>query len=118
MTKFEMTMSDVRVMQTWILLICAARDRKIYTYEELGKIINVVPADVSDILRPIMRFCEKKEYPKLTILVVNTNTRLPGMGLRGIDKTNIGRETEKIYNYSWLSIGLPDINDFNNADKD
>ncbi|WOV90976.1 MAG: hypothetical protein R1F54_10745 [Candidatus Zeuxoniibacter abyssi] len=118
MTKFQMTISDVQVMQTWTLLMCAARDRKIYTDEELGKIINAIPVNVVDILRPIMKFCEKKEYPKLTILIVNANTRLPGIGLRGIDKTKIGEETEKIYEYPWLSVGVPDINDFKKADKE
>ena len=60
----------------------------------------------------------KERISKINNIDCKCKYQIAGIGLRGIDKTKIGEETEKIYEYPWLSVGVPDINDFKKADKE
>ena len=96
MTKYQ------RSMQIWTLLVCAAYERKTYTYGEIVEILGMGGAGVmSQFLGPIMLYCEDSEYPPLTVLIVNQDTGLPGDGLTTIENVN------RIENLFLNLIGLP-----------
>lgn len=105
-----------RSMQIWILLTSATIERKTYTYGEIADILGFEGAGVmGQFLGLIMRLCENDEYPPLTILVVNKETGLPGDGLSTIDKVNSDRE--RVFNFNWFGVEPPQIEDFEEADR-
>ncbi len=105
MTKYQ------HAMQIWMILVCAARERKTYTYGQLASILGFKGAGVlSQQLDPVMRFCNKNKYPPLTVLVVNQDTGLPGSGLSTI--TNVNTDREEVFNFDWFELEPPQISDF------
>lgn len=71
-----------RALQAWTLLVCAVRDRRVYTYNEVRKVLGLGGAGVvGGLLDSVMRYCERWGLPPLTVLVVNEKTGLPGVGL-------------------------------------
>jgi alkylated DNA nucleotide flippase Atl1 len=105
-----------RSSQIWSLLVCAARERKSYTYGQIAEILGFGGAGVmAPLLGPIMWFCEDNEYPPLTVLVVNQDTGLPGEGLSTIEEVNEDREN--VFNFDWFSLEPPQNSTFKQADR-
>ena len=110
MTKYQ------RSCQIWSLLICAARERKTYTYGDVAKILGYSGAGVmGNQLGPIMFYCKDNGLPPLTVLVVNQETGLPGEGLSTLEEVNIDRE--KVFNFDWFSLEPPQVSDFEKSDR-
>jgi alkylated DNA nucleotide flippase Atl1 len=100
-----------RASQIWSLLICAARERKSYTYGDIAKILGYGGAGVlAQTLGLIMEFCENNDLPPLTVLVVNQDTGLPGEGLTTLEELNQDRES--VFRYDWFSLEPPQNSDF------
>lgn len=57
-----------------------------------------------------MWFCQEKQLPPLTVLVVNQETGLPGEGLSTLGEVN--RDRESVFNFNWFSIEPPQNADF------
>ncbi len=105
-----------RSMQIWSLLICAANDRKTYTYGDIAEILGMKGAGVmAQFLGPIMWLCEDSKCPPLTVLVVNQETGLPGDGLTTIE--NVNKDRENVFNFDWFSVEPPSLEDFESADR-
>ena len=101
-------------MQIWSLLICAARDRKIYTYGDVASALGMRGAGVmGQFLGPIMHYCEQNDLPPLTVLVVNKDSGLPGEGLTTLAEVNSDRES--VFAFDWFGIGPPETKDFREA---
>ena len=100
-----------RSLQIWALLVCAARERRSYTYGDIAKILGMKGAGVmAQFLGPIMWYCENNDLPPLTVLVVNQETGLPGEGLSTIEEVNSDREL--VFNYDWFSLKPPETSGF------
>lgn len=105
-----------RSMQIWTLLVCAAQERKSYTYGQIAEILGMGGAGVmAQFLGPIMWHCEDKDFPPLTVLVVNQETGLPGEGLSTIE--NVNEDRESVFNFDWFEIEPVQERDFKNADR-
>lgn len=105
-----------RALQIWSLLICAARDRKSYTYGEVANILGMKGAGVlGSFLGPIMFYCEEKSLPPLTVLVINKQTGLPGEGLTTLE--NVNRDRETVFAYNWFGLEPPETCDFERTDR-
>ncbi|MDN3526157.1 hypothetical protein QWY79_12865 [Halomonas sabkhae] len=105
-----------RSSQIWTLLICAARERKSFTYGDLAAILGFGGAGtMAQFLGPIMWLCQDYEWPPLTVLVVNSESGLPGEGLSTVEEVNEDREA--VLNFDWFSIEPPQISDFSEADR-
>jgi alkylated DNA nucleotide flippase Atl1 len=105
-----------RASQIWSLLICAARERKTYTYGDVAKILGFGGAGVmAPLLGCIMWFCEMNGFPPLTVLIVNQDTGLPGEGLATLEEVNADRE--EVFRYDWFGVVPPQNNDFELVDK-
>ena len=103
-----------RALQIWMLLVCAARERKILTYGEIAKILGMKGAgQMGNFLGPIMFYCEENNLPPLSILVVNQKTGLPGDGLVTIG--DIDRDRERVFRYNWFGFPPPETQDFEDA---
>lgn len=107
MTKYQ------RSLQIWTLLICAARERKSYTYGGIAKILGMGGAGVmSQFLEPIIRYCDENGLPPLTVLAVNRETGLPGVGLTTLEEVNSDRE--KVFRHDWFDLEPLETADFHN----
>lgn len=103
-----------RSLQIWTLLVCAARERRSYTYGNIANILGMGGAGVmAQFLGPIMHYCEQDGYPPLTVLVVNQETGLPGDGLVTLEELN--QDREMVFRFDWFKIEPPETNDFAQA---
>jgi hypothetical protein len=66
-------------------------------------------------LNPIMRICEIRGLPPLTVLVVNQHTGLPGEGLTTLE--NVNEDREKVFSFNWFSLEPPETHDFEAAEQ-
>lgn len=99
-----------RAVQIYSILISAAHNRQTMTYKMLASQLGYRGAGVLDRqLGLIMHWCADNELPPLTVLVVNSDTGLPGDGLVRIQELHSDRE--KVFNYPWFTIVAPAISD-------
>ena len=108
MTRFQ------RALQIWSLLVCAAGDRRTYTYGDLASALGMGGAGVmAQFLDPIMRYCLERQLPPITVLVVNQETGLPGSGLTTLEDVN--RDRERVFAHRWFQMEPPETGDFEKA---
>src|SRR5438094_246183 len=94
-----------QALQIWQALVCAAHHRQVLTYELVADLIGAGPVGkgagtLAHPLGVVMRYCEAKPYPPLTVLVVNKHTGQPGKGLSTIKELHTDREA--VFNYKWF----------------
>ena len=105
---------DQRSLQIWSLLVCAARERRIYTYGDVAAILGFGGAGtMANMLGSIMWFCRDRELPAHTVVVVNGTTGRPGEGI--VLDNDIDGERERAFGFDWFAIGPPETGDFRNA---
>jgi len=94
----------------------AAKDRKSYTYGDVAEILGMGGAGVlAQFLGPIMWYCEDRELPPLTLLVVNQETGQPSEGLT--TSGNFDEDRERVFKRDWFSIEPPGTDEFEKADR-
>lgn len=71
---------EQRAQQLWSILVLAARNRQILTYEMLASACGVPAPSIGEFLRPIQQYCSERSLPALTSIVVNKNSGIPGEG--------------------------------------
>jgi hypothetical protein len=104
-----------RSLQLWSLLICAARERKLYPYGQVAKILGMSGAGViGQFLAPIVWYCQERGLPPLTVLVVNQDSGLPGDGLATLEEVN--QDRERVFTWDWFALEPPETKDFEEAD--
>lgn len=100
----------------WSLLVCAARERKTYTYGEISGIIGVPPVGIGQHLGPVYVYCQTNTLPILTVLAVNATTGTPYSNLyKPIEDLNSYRED--VFNFDWFKRTPPQTHDFEQAYK-
>ena len=104
-----------RVQHVWSLLVCAARDRRTYTYGGLADALGMRGGAkaMRHYLAPVMYYCQQQGLPALTVLVVNKDTGRPGEGLTTLESVNL--EREKVFAYRWFQREPPETGDFEEA---
>ncbi len=101
---------EQKALLLWGLLICAAKDRRTYRYSDIAEIMGGHWRHVGRWLDPIYRLCQQRDWPALTILVVNKATGAPGHGL-GLDGS-VPQERERVFGFNWFEQEPPNIGDF------
>ena len=94
-----------RAAQIWPVLVLAARNRQILTYDLLGRLIGVPRPALGQLLEPIQSYCLINGLPALTAIVVSESTGLPGTGF--IAAADVPAEQAKIFQTDWLSHNPP-----------
>lgn len=95
-----------RALQIWQILVGFAYARKITTYSEIANILKYEGAGtLNRQLGHIMHFCVQNELPPLTVLVVNSETGLPGEGFE--TEGDLHRKREKVFKCKWFDIIPP-----------
>jgi alkylated DNA nucleotide flippase Atl1 len=105
-----------RALQIWSLLVCAAKDRRTYTYGDLADTLGMGGAGVmAQFLGPVMHYCQEHQLPPLTVLVVNRDTGQPGSGLTALE--NVDRDRERVFAHDWFQMEPPETDDFEEATR-
>jgi hypothetical protein len=94
-----------RAAQLWAVLALASRNRQILTYSLVSRLIGVPQAGLGQLLEPIQSYCLLHSLPPLTILVVSSDTGMPGSGF--VAESDIPRTQQKVFNFDWLDHGAP-----------
>lgn len=106
-----------RALQAWQILISAAMNRQIHTYKTLSILMFGKPATnvLSGVLGNIAFYCNENDLPPLTVLVVNSETGLPGEKIPVSEDLNSLRET--VYNFDWYDIYPPTEQELKDANE-
>lgn len=102
--------TNERALQLWQILISAAHNRQVLTYEIVGKIAGINPKGLGTYLGPIMRFCARANLPPLTVLIVRKGKGRPGDGLTTAPNPDL--ERERVFAHNWFGMKPPTADDF------
>ena len=99
-----------RALQAWMILIGCAKRRETITYKLLSIDMfgHEAAGVLNDILGTIATYCDMNNLPQLNVLVVNSETGLPG-GSIPLDSNSIGPVTEKVFSFWWFNIVPPEF---------
>ena len=89
-----------RAAQIWAVLVLAARNRQILTYDVVGKLIGVPRQALACMLEPIQSYCLVNDLPPLSILVISEQTGIPGTGF--IAAQDIPKTQVAVFGFDWL----------------
>ncbi|HSO20628.1 MAG TPA: hypothetical protein VLT88_14285 [Desulfosarcina sp.] len=97
----------------WPLLVFAVHNRRVLTYDLLGRLIGAPATDLGRFLEPIQSHCILKGLPPLTSIVVDARTGLPGEGFIAAD--NVPRAQAETFRFDWLAEPVPSREDYRRA---
>ncbi|HEY8536810.1 MAG TPA: hypothetical protein VIL25_10175 [Vicinamibacterales bacterium] len=84
------------------------------TYTELRDVVGFgTPVGMGYFLEPILCYCRQHDLPPLSVLVVNQETGMPGMGFAASGDWHKARED--VYRFNWYGIVPPSPEDFEQA---
>ena len=97
----------------WPLLVLAAKNRQVLTYDILGRLLGVPASDLGRLLEPIQSHCILKGLPPLTSIVVSDRTGMPGDGFIAAD--NLPQAQAETFLFDWLGCPVPSREDYRAA---
>lgn len=100
--------------QLWQVLISAAHNRQVLTYELAGKPLGLGTNTLSSHLGQIQSYCERNKLPLLPILVVSKETGRPGKGFPAV--ADMDAERERVFAHNWFGMKPPSAADFMTID--
>jgi hypothetical protein len=125
---------EQRGVQIWSVLVLAARNQQILSYQTVEFLTGVPAGVMAPILGKIEAYCDAHKLPKLTALVVNQRHGVPGYLYPGfIDTpvhpddpahaqkandpnpevyTELFKEQSRVFVYDWLKNKAPSEADF------
>jgi hypothetical protein len=96
---------EQRAQQLWSLLVLAASNHQILTYDLVAKLVGTVRPSLGDFLRPIQQYCTENNLPPLTVLVVSAKSGTPGEGF--IADADVPKAQILVFEYDWLAMKAP-----------
>ncbi len=81
--------------------------RQTITYQQLGQLIKMPPAALGSMLDPIQAYCVAQQLPPLTVLVVQKDTGLPGLGFTAGQAEQVASDQARVFSTDWLAHGNP-----------
>ncbi|OQA35245.1 MAG: hypothetical protein BWY56_01713 [Acidobacteria bacterium ADurb.Bin340] len=101
-----------RALQAWVILVGAATNRQILTYQLLSEKMFGKPAAgvLDDILGHIAFYCMDHNLPPLTAIVVNKETGNPGADIP-LEPIRYGEARESVYKFGieWFDVYPPTV---------
>jgi hypothetical protein len=96
---------EERAQQLWSVLVLAAHNRQVLTYEIVARACGLHVPGIGDLLRPIQQFCSENSLPPLTSIIVSKQTGMPGDGF--IAAENVPMAQLKTFETNWLELDAP-----------
>lgn len=94
-----------RAAQIWSVLALAARNRQVLTYPLTSRLVGVPQIGLGKLLETIQSYCLLKKLPPLTMLVISSETGMPGTGF--VAASDIPRTQQEVFAFDWLPHGAP-----------
>lgn len=104
-----MTKQD-RAAQFWSILVLAARQQKILSYDLMSRLTGIPRPGIGEFLGPVQEYCKRNKLPPLTALVVNEKDGLPSHGFT--EAKDIFGAQARVFVYDWLGSKAPSPDDF------
>jgi hypothetical protein len=104
---------EERALQLWSLLVLAAKNRQILTYDIVAKATGMMTLGIGNMLRPIQQYCIENDLPPLTSIIVNGSTGLPGTGF--IAAENVPKAQLETFEHDWTEHKVPSPEEFGDA---
>ncbi len=104
-----------RTQQIWSVLVLAAREQKVLSYEMLGDMTGMAN-EMGRELGNIYYYCVRNKLPLLNLLAINKETGRPGEGCPA-DLSDLPAQQNRVFVYDWLKHGVPKTEDFEEARK-
>ena len=104
-----------RSMQVWSILVFAASQQRLVSYELVAKLIGVPTPAIGRFLFPILHYCDQNNLPPLTSIVISHVTGKPGAGFPG--NLDVFESQSCTFVYDWLSQQAPNAEAFEAADE-
>ena len=98
---------DERAARAWPVLILAATQGRDLTYKQLGAELGIHHRACRYVLHEIQTYCQDQGWPILTMVVVNSQTRLPGAGCVVHDPDVIEEKRAELHAFPWLEQANP-----------
>jgi len=89
----------------WPVLLLAARNRQVLTYEILSRLVGKPRHTLGASLEPIQSYCLLRRLPPLTGIVVSERTGLPGKGF--IAAADLPKEQMMVFTHPWDKEHVP-----------
>jgi putative restriction endonuclease len=99
-----------RAVQLWSILVLAARNRQILTYDLVSQLSGLPRHTIGQRLAPVQDYCVACKLPPLTVLVVSEDTGMPGDGF--IAAADIPAAQAKVFSHNWFGKAAPTDADF------
>lgn len=112
-----------RAAQLWSLLVFAAQHQLLLSYSDIEHLTGIPRVGVGKILGPITHYCQNRELPWLTFIVINEENGKPGEGpLPGArrkygDALDLHVMQSRVFVYDWFKHPAPKTEDFKRADS-
>ena len=104
-----MTLAE-QAERIWPILVLCARHQQILSYSMLERLTGIHRQLQAHPLGRIYAFCERKEYPPLTAIVVNEGDGVPGDLY--VPKKGPFEDQCRVFVFDWLKLETPSTNDF------
>jgi hypothetical protein len=105
--------SQERAQQLWSVLVFAAREQKVVSYEMLAQTTGMAN-ECGRELGYIFYYCKRNKLPLLNLLAVQKATGRPGDGCPA-DLSDLPAQQARVFIYDWLKHGMPRVEEFDEA---
>ncbi|MGU3350031.1 HNH endonuclease [Pseudomonas monsensis] len=92
---------EERAARAWPILIRHAAQGTTLTYGQLGSQLEIHHRACRYVLLEIQDYCLENDFPPLTMVVVNANTRTPGQGCVVNDPRLIAQQRAEVQHFPW-----------------
>jgi putative restriction endonuclease len=91
----------------WPILTQAAAEHRVITYQELATAIGIrLPLVTRFPLGLIVDFCDERDLPQLTSIVVSKSKGVPSSGFK-VREEGLGDAQARAFNFDWSTIPIP-----------
>jgi hypothetical protein len=105
-----------RALQAYLILISRAHNEQRCPYPRLAELMSYgVDRDgiarggvLGHVLAPVMRWCDKRGFPALTVLVHGEDGK-PGEGLTTVAPDDWPAETKRVFAFKWFEVFPPTL---------
>lgn len=94
----------------WGVLTKAAKGREIITYEELAKRLGYEDGGATAMrhaLDPVQAYCIRRQYRRLTSIVVSKGTGKPGDGFIYESDADLAETQARVFDFAWETVKRP-----------
>ncbi len=105
--------SSERAQQFWSVLVFAAREQKVVSYEMLSQMTGMAN-ECGRELGYIFYYCRRHKLPLLNLLAVSKDTGRPGEGCPA-ELVDLPAQQARVFIFDWLKHGAPKPEEFEQA---